>query len=120
MDAADRVADGDYTVHVREHGPRAVRSLARAFNKMASRLDSTQAERRNFLADVTHEMRTPLTVIQGNLEGMLDGVYPADKAHLRIALDETALLSRLIDDLRTLALAEAGRPPVEARADRCR
>ena len=73
---------------------------------MASRLDSTQTERRNLLADVTHEMRTPLTVIQGNLEGMLDGVYPADDARLRLALDETARLSRLIDDLRTLALAE--------------
>ena len=60
------------------------------------------------LADVTHELRTPLTVIQGNLEGMLDGVYPPDPAHLTALLEETQLLARLVDDLRTLALAESG------------
>jgi len=57
---------------------------------------------------VTHELRTPLTVIQGNLEGLLDGVYPADPAHLMPVLEETRVLSRLIDDLRTLSLAESG------------
>jgi len=108
VEAAERVADGDYSVRVGERGPRAVGSLVRAFNNMASRLDSTQANRRNLLADVTHEMRTPLTVIQGNLEGMLDGVYPADEAKLRGVLDETVLLSRIIEDLRTLAVAESG------------
>jgi signal transduction histidine kinase len=60
------------------------------------------------LADVTHELRTPLTVIQGNLEGILDGLYPADEARLRSILEETQILSRLTDDLRTLALAETG------------
>jgi two-component system sensor histidine kinase BaeS len=108
VEAADRVAEGDYSVRVRERGPRAVGSLGRAFNKMASRLDSTQANRRDLLADVTHEMRTPLTVIQGNLEGMLDGVYPANETNLRALVDETTLLARLIEDLRTLALAESG------------
>jgi two-component system sensor histidine kinase BaeS len=108
VDAAERVADGDYSVRVRERGPRGVGTLARAFNKMASRLDTTQANRRDLLADVTHEMRTPLTVIQGNLEGMIDGVYPADEKNLRALVDETTLLSRLIEDLRTLALAESG------------
>ena len=108
LDAADRVAEGDYTVRVRERGPRATRSLTRAFNNMAERLHATDAQRRALLADVTHELRTPLTVIQGNLEGMLDGVYPADEANLRALLDETQLLSRLIEDLRTLALAESG------------
>jgi signal transduction histidine kinase len=106
--AAERVADGDYTVRVPEKGPRAMRSLTRAFNNMAARLHQTDEQRRNLLADVTHELRTPLTVIQGNLEGMIDGVYPADEANLRAVLDETHLLSRLIDDLRTLALAESG------------
>ena len=108
VEAAERVADGDYSVRVRERGPRGVGTLARAFNKMASRLDTTQANRRDLLADVTHEMRTPLTVIQGNLEGMIDGVYPADEKNLRALVDETTLLSRLIEDLRTLALAESG------------
>jgi two-component system sensor histidine kinase BaeS len=108
VEAADRVADGDYSVRVREHGSRAMGSLARAFNKMASRLDETQSNRRDLLADVTHEMRTPLTVIQGNLEGMIDGVYPADAKNLRALVDETTVLARLIEDLRTLALAESG------------
>jgi two-component system sensor histidine kinase BaeS len=60
------------------------------------------------LADVTHELRTPLTVIRGEVEGMIDGVYSADETRLRSILEETHLLSRLVDDLRTLALAEAG------------
>ena len=108
LEAADRVSQGDYTVRVPERGPSGVRSLTRAFNKMAARLRQTDEQRRNLMADVTHELRTPLTVIQGNLEGMLDGVYPADEANLRALLDETQLLSRLVDDLRTLALAESG------------
>ena len=106
--AADRVAEGDYSPRVAEKGPKEVRLLARAFNNMAARLHQTDEKRRQLLADVTHELRTPLTVIQGNLEGMLDGVYPADDANLRALLDETNLLSRLMDDLRTLALAESG------------
>lgn len=108
LQAADRVAEGDYTVRVMERGPGGVRSLTRAFNNMASRLRQTDEQRRNLLADVTHELRTPLTVIQGNLEGMLDGVYPADETNLRAVLDETHILARLVEDLRTLALAESG------------
>ncbi len=106
--AAGRVAEGDYAVRVDERGPREVRALAHAFNSMAERLQKSDEMRRNLLADVTHEMRTPLTVIQGNLEGLVDGVYPRDDAHLEPILEETRVLSRLIDDLRTLALAESG------------
>ena len=108
LEASDRVAQGDYAARAREDGPRELRSLVRAFNGMAARLQENDARRRGLLADVTHELRTPLTVIQGNLEGMLDGVYPADEAQLKSLLDETHLLSRLVDDLRTLALAESG------------
>jgi two-component system OmpR family sensor kinase/two-component system sensor histidine kinase BaeS len=108
MEAAGRVAEGDYSARVAERGPREVRALARAFNAMAARLQSNEATRRNLLADVTHELRTPLTVIQGGLEGLLDGVYPRDDAHLAPILDETRVLSRLVDDLRMLALAESG------------
>ena len=108
LEAAGRVADGDYDARVAETGPREIRMLARAFNSMAERLRAHDEQRRNLLADVTHELRTPLTVIQGNLEGLLDGVYPRDDAHLTPILEETHVLSRLIDDLRTLALAESG------------
>lgn len=108
IDAAERVAGGDYAARVAERGPREVRGLTRAFNEMTARLQSNDTQRRRLLADVSHELRTPLTVIQGNLEGMLDGVYPLDRAHLEPVLDETRQLSRLIEDLRTLALAESG------------
>jgi len=93
---------------VTERGPRELRSLARAFNAMSGRLAESDAERRRLLADVSHELRTPLTVIQGNIEGMLDGLYPADQAHLDRVLAETHQMERLIDDLRTLSLADAG------------
>lgn len=108
IDAAERVAGGDYSIRVQERGPREVRTLTRSFNAMTARLQADDVQRRSLLADVSHELRTPLTVIQGNLEGMLDGVYPLDRAHLEPALDETRLLARLIEDLRTMALAEAG------------
>ena len=108
LKAADRVGQGDYSVRVQEKGPRELRSLARAFNNMASRLNITDEQRRQLLADVTHELRNPLTVVQGNLEGMLDGDYPADEANLRSLLEETNILARLVEDLRTLALAESG------------
>ncbi len=108
MEAAGRVAEGDYATRVEERGPREVRSLAHAFNEMAAQLQKNDEQRRSLLADVTHELRTPLTVIQGSLEGLIDDVYPRDDAHLAPILEETRVLSRLIDDLRTLALAEAG------------
>ena len=60
------------------------------------------------MADIAHELRTPLSVIQGRLEGLLDGVYPRDDASLSDVLDETRVLARLVDDLRTLANAESG------------
>jgi signal transduction histidine kinase len=108
LNAADKVGRGDYSVRVREKGSREMRSLARAFNNMASRLTINDEQRRELLADVTHELRTPLTVVQGNLEGMLDGVYQPDEPNLRSLLEEINILSRLVEDLRTLALAESG------------
>ncbi len=108
LEAAGRIADGDYSVRLAERGPREVRALSRAYNLMASRLQSGQQSRRDLLADVTHELRTPITVIQGSLEGMMDGIYPADQTHLESILEETRVLSRVIEDLRTLSLAESG------------
>ncbi len=112
FDASGRVAAGDFSARAEERGFPEVRSLARAFNSMAERLQVTEEQRRALLAEITHELRTPLTVIQGNLEGMLDGVYPSDEAHLQAILEETRLLARLVDDLRTLALAESGALPL--------
>jgi two-component system OmpR family sensor kinase/two-component system sensor histidine kinase BaeS len=108
IEAAESVEAGDYSARVRPRGPRELRSLARAFNAMSARLETSEEQRRRLLADVTHELRTPLTIMQGNLEALLDGVYPADAEHLEPILDATRVLSRLVDDLRTLSLAEAG------------
>ena len=108
IDAAESVEAGNYGVRVRARGPRELRSLATAFNSMSERLESSERERRRLLADVTHELRTPLTIMQGNLEALIDGVYPADAEHMQPIVEETRVLSRLVDDLRTLSLAEAG------------
>ena len=108
IEASGRVESGDFSTRVPESGPREVRALTRAFNAMSARLEETEQQRRSALADVSHELRTPLTVIQGNLEALLDGVYPADAAHLQPILEETRLMERLIEDLRTLTLVEAG------------
>lgn len=108
VDASDKVADGDFSVRVAVKGPPEVRKLLHGFNTMAERLQVNDQQRRNMLADVSHELRTPLTVIQGNVEGILDGLYPADEARLQSVLEETQVLSRLIEDLRTLSLAESG------------
>ena len=108
LDASNKVAEGDYSARVDERGPQVVRSLARGFNSMASRLQVNDQQRRAMLADVSHELRTPLTIIQGNIEAFLDGVYPADETRLKSILEETQILSRLVEDLRTLSLAETG------------
>jgi two-component system sensor histidine kinase BaeS len=114
VDAAGRVESGDYSVRVRERvgGPQELRGLTHAFNTMAARLEAEDAARRRLLADVSHELRTPLAVIQGNLEALLDGVYPPDEAHLGPILEETRVMTRLVDDLRTLSLAESGSLPL--------
>ena len=108
MEAADRVAAGDHEVRVEERGPRETRRLARAFNEMTERLRAAERQRRNLLADLAHELRTPLSAIRGNVEGILDGLYEADGAHLETVLEESRIMSRLLDDLETLSTAEAG------------
>jgi len=114
VDAAGRIEAADYGARVTEspEGGSDLRGLSRAFNAMAARLEAEDATRRRLLADVSHELRTPLAVIQGNLEAILDGVYPADAAHIGPILEETRVLERLIDDLRTISLAESGALPL--------
>jgi two-component system sensor histidine kinase BaeS len=121
IEAAGRVEAGSYDARVPERGPREVRSLAHAFNAMVARLGANESQRRQLLADVTHELRTPLTVMQGNIEALIDGVRPLDRAHMTTLLDETKVLARLVDDLRTLSQAESGalaldREPVDVAA----
>jgi two-component system, OmpR family, sensor histidine kinase BaeS len=110
--AAERLADGEPGIRVRPSGPRPVRGLATSFNAMAERLDRSRTDRQALLADVTHELRTPLTVISGGIEAMLDGVHAADEDHLAPLLAEVEVMDRLLEDLRTLSLAQAGALPL--------
>jgi len=110
VSAADRIARRDYRVRIDEprRGPRWVADTARAFNAMAKELESQDAARRHMMADIAHELRTPLAVVQGKLEGLIDGVYPRDNEQLTTVLESTRVLSRLVEDLRTLSTAESG------------
>ena len=114
-EATRAVAAGnlDVRVPVRHYGE--ARELAIAFNRMAEELARADELRRNMTADVAHELRTPLSVIRGKLEGVLDEVYPATPEHLEPILEETKLLTHLVEDLRMLALAEAGQLTLEKR-----
>jgi signal transduction histidine kinase len=112
MAAADAVAEGDLSVRVPENGAPDFVRMAHSFNHMADELQRADQQRRNLTADVAHELRTPLQIIQGNLEGVLDGVYQPDEEHIKATLEETRLLARLVDDLQTLSLAEAGQLPL--------
>ncbi len=112
MAAADRVAEGDLSVRIPERGPGDFGRLAQSFNRMIEELERADQQRRNLTADVAHELNTPLHIIQGNLEGILDGVYEPTSEHINTTLDEARLLARLVDDLRTLSLAEAGQLPL--------
>jgi signal transduction histidine kinase len=106
--AARAVAAGDMQVRVRPGLVREIADLTESFNRMADALALADQQRRQLTADVAHELRTPLSVIKGRLEGVQDGVYQADEEQITGLLGEVALLERLIEDLRLLALADAG------------
>ena len=106
--AARAIAAKDLTQRVKSSGTVEVANVANAFNEMATSLQKSEELRRNLVADVAHELRTPLTVMQGNLAAQLDGLFPIDETETARLYDETRLLSRLVDDLRELAQAEAG------------
>jgi len=108
----DSIAEGNLQARVPETYPGEFGQLALRFNRMAAELESADSQRRNLTADIAHELRTPLHIIQGNLEGMLDGVYEPTPEQLDNTLDETKLLARLVNDLQTLSLAEAGQLPL--------
>lgn len=99
---------GNLSQRVKVEGSQEIATVARAFNEMASALEDAEIQRRNMVADVAHELRTPLTVIQGNLQAILDDVYPLEKEEIARLYDQTRLLSRLVEDLRLLSQADAG------------
>jgi signal transduction histidine kinase len=104
--AAHELASGNLNTRILMEGPQDLRSLSESFNEMASSLERSDRERRDMLADIAHELRTPLSVIRGRLEGIVDGIYPENGPQVSLALEQTYLLQRLVDDLRLLTLAE--------------
>lgn len=109
--AARRIAAGDYGARVPREGPEEVASLADSFNQMAWSLEEDERLRRDFIANAAHELRTPLTNLKGYLEGLRDGVIPADKATFVSLSEEVERLVRLAASLDTLAAGDAGADP---------
>jgi signal transduction histidine kinase len=108
MESAERIAQGDYSARVREQGPRELRSLSRSFNYMAEQLKNNDAARRTLIGNIANELRSPLTMLRENIDGLLDGNFARDDAHLNLILGETIRLSNLVDEMRMLALVESG------------
>ncbi len=108
VDAAGRLADGDHSVRMKPVPGGPLKRIVGSFNGMAERLEASSTQRRQLMADLGHELRTPLTVIQAEIEAMLDGVRPRDDDELEMLLGQTSLMGRLLEDLRTLSLTEAG------------
>jgi len=114
--AARTMSEGDLSVRVGSSAVREIDDLAGAFNTMASSLSDAERQRRQMTADVAHELRTPISIIRGRLEGIQDGIYSATPDQIATLLNETALLERLIEDLRLLALADAGQLPLHTES----
>jgi two-component system OmpR family sensor kinase/two-component system sensor histidine kinase BaeS len=106
--AARSVGAGDLDQQVGTGGSIEVAQVGQAFNEMTAALKEAETLRQNMVADVAHELRNPLSVLQGNLWAILNDAYPLEKAEISRLYDETRLLSRMVDDLRELALADAG------------
>lgn len=112
FNAINAVEAGNLSVRVPENKSDMFSDLFKRFNKMVGELERAERQRRNLTADIAHELRTPLHIVQGNLEGLLDGVYQPTPEHINATLDETRLLTRLVNDLQTLSLAETGQLPL--------
>ena len=108
IEGAHRIEAGDLSARVPVRGPSDLRSLARAMNDMSGRLEAEETRRRSVLADIAHELRTPLSIIRGQAEAIADGIYPADPEHLAPIVSATESLEMLVNDLSTVTLAESG------------
>lgn len=113
--AAGRLAQGDLSQRVAAGGRDELATLGRTFNQMAAALQQAEGSRRAMTADIAHELRTPLAVQRAHLEALQDGIYALTPENLAPIQEQNLLLARLVDDLRTLALADAGQLPLERK-----
>lgn len=113
VNAAGRLADGDYSVRVDARGRGTMQEVGSSFNSMAAQLEESDEQRRRLMADLGHELRTPLAVIRGEIEAVMDGVREGGPDQMESLLDEVEVLERLIEDLRVITLSDAGRLPLQ-------
>ena len=113
VDGTQAIARRDLSFRVAERGSTEMQEVSASFNKMAAALEDAETLRGSMLNDIAHELRTPLTVLEGNLQAILDDVYPLEKAEIARLYDQTRHLHRLVDDLRLLAQAEARQLPLQ-------
>jgi signal transduction histidine kinase len=113
--AAHRMGQGDLTARVSVTGGGELADVARTFNQMAASLEQQEAVRRSLVADVAHDLRTPVTVIQGTVDAILDGVYEPTAERLGSIREETERLAQLVRDLRDVSLAESGQLRLDRR-----
>jgi signal transduction histidine kinase len=111
--AAEAVAGGDLKQQVTVRSQDELGRLAQAFNTMTASMNRNETLRRQMVADIAHELRTPLSLVQGSLEAILDGLYELNQENIASVHEETLVLTRLVKDLRDLAQAEAGQLPLE-------
>jgi signal transduction histidine kinase len=107
-EATHKVARGELGQQVSTDSRGEIGELSTSFNQMSVALETSEQQRQQMLADIAHELRTPLSISRGHIEAMLDGVFEMTPDNLALIHEETLLLGRLVDDLRTLSLAEAG------------
>ncbi len=110
--AATAIASGDYNHRAPEKGPEEVRELAHSFNQMVQRVQHTQHTQRDFLANVSHELKTPLTSIQGYAQAIVDGAAEQPGYAAKVIFSEAARMHRLVEDLLDLARIESGDTPL--------
>ncbi|HRF95977.1 MAG TPA: histidine kinase dimerization/phospho-acceptor domain-containing protein, partial [Aggregatilineales bacterium] len=111
--AIETLSGGELGTQVTMNGTVEIQKLAHSFNQMSLALKNGEDLRQRMAADIAHELRTPVTVLRGQLEAMLDGVYPMTQERVAIAYDQTLTLGHLVEDLRLLTLAEANRLSLE-------
>ncbi len=114
-DSAGAIAAGDFTRRVPDSSADELGELANAFNRMAGSLASQEEARRRLAADIAHELRTPLAVLQGEIEALQDGVVESTSERFDSLHEQTELLTRLVDDLHTLSLADSGQLQLQVR-----
>lgn len=111
--SAAAIAQGQLGTQVPVAGVDEFRAVAASFNRMSAALAEGEAVRQRMTSDIAHELRSPVSVMRGQVEAMMDGVFPLNSEQLAVVYDQTLHLGRLIEDLRTLTRAESGRLPLE-------